>query len=90
MQQKIDINNCTPLHYLCSNSSSNYAGIKVVAETNPDLSQLTNSQTAKSKLVVEMLGHLTLDEMRACADAEEGIRAKIDQKKGLQTTSYDF
>ena len=59
--------------------------IKCVAEANPDPSQLTNSQTTKSKFVIEMLSHLTLDEMKACPDTEEGIEAAIEEKKGLQT-----
>ena len=59
--------------------------IKCAAEANPDPSQITNSQTTKSKLVFEMLSHLTLDEMKACPDTEEVIQAAIEKKKGLQT-----
>ena len=66
--------NCTPLHYLYSNSSfSTFTMIKCFAMMNPDPSQLSDSQSAKSKLVFEMLSHLTFDEMKACPDMEEGI-----------------
>ena len=83
-----DICNFTPLHYLCSNSASSLpALIKCFAAANPDPSQLRGSQAPKSKLVFEMLSHLTIDEMKACPDTEKGIRAAIDEKKTLQTNN---
>ena len=77
----------TALFYLCENPTSTFAMIKCVATANPDPSQLSDSKAPKSKFVADMLNHLTTDEMRACPDTEEGIRAAIDEKKTLQTNN---